>query len=95
MLGGIVLAGAFSAIAGLSRGDHDPLSLPGSDAPPGQPIAPGTVLVAGQDVRILWSGSWYDGTVLQPLADGRALVRYDGWGSRWDEIVTLDRLRLP
>jgi hypothetical protein len=95
VLGGLLLAVGMAAYVGLSRPGRGPIALDDASSPPGVPVPPGTVLAPGQDVRVLWTDSWYDGTVLQPLPDGRILIRYDGWGSRWDEPVTPDRVRLP
>ncbi len=45
-------------------------------------------------LEIEWNGSWYRGHVLEgPDADGRCLITYEGWESRWDEWVGAERLR--
>lgn len=54
----------------------------------------GRVLQAGDKARVLWSGQWYDATILE-AEDGFYKVHYDGWGSNWDEWVNPDRVRLP
>jgi hypothetical protein len=44
-------------------------------------------------VEILWSGSWFKGQILA-VKNNSYLVRYDGWGSLYDEWVTEERIRL-
>ncbi len=47
---------------------------------------------AGDKLEIKWGSSWYQGEVLE--VDGeRYKVRYNGYGSRWDEWTGADRLR--
>ncbi|HEY9341738.1 MAG TPA: agenet domain-containing protein [Hanamia sp.] len=43
-------------------------------------------------VLVLWSGSWYEAQVLK-YKTPKYLVRYKGWGSLYDEWVTVDRIR--
>lgn len=45
-----------------------------------------------QKVEINWSGTWYKGTILE-VSNGKYKVRYDGWGSAYDEWVGQERLR--
>ena len=56
-------------------------------------VAPGQ-LVLGQPVKGLWSGRWWNATVIAVYADGRVRVHYDGWAASWDEDVTIDRVGL-
>ena len=47
---------------------------------------------SGEAVKVLWSSSWYPGTIKK--AEGsRYLIGYDGYSSSWDEWVTARRLR--
>lgn len=70
-----------SAAAMPATGDATPpADATPSDFPPGARVA------------IEWSGGWYPGTILRADA-GRYRVRYDGYGSHWDEWVTAARLR--
>lgn len=46
----------------------------------------------GMRVWIEWRGTWWRGSILDPLSDGQYRVHYTGWSSSWDEIVTLSRL---
>jgi len=48
----------------------------------------------GTNVEILWSGSWYKGSVID-VKEKQYKVTYEGWSSSWDEWVGKDRLRLP
>ncbi|MGV3658494.1 MAG: Tudor-knot domain-containing protein [Chitinophagaceae bacterium] len=48
----------------------------------------------GTKVEILWSGSWYKGSVIE-VKDSKYKITYEGWSSSWDEWVGRDRLRLP
>lgn len=43
-------------------------------------------------VSVEWSGRWYPAQILQ-AKDGRYLIRYDGYGSNWDEWVPPSRIR--
>ena len=45
-------------------------------------------------MKVLWSGRWWNATVIAVYADGRVRVHYDGWAASWDEDVTLDRVGL-
>jgi hypothetical protein len=49
---------------------------------------------AGEKVEVQSGGSWQAATVLE-VKDGRYKIRYDGWGSSWDEWVLPARLRRP
>lgn len=57
---------------------------PGPDRPSGHAV--------GGRVDVQWSGGWYKAQILQQQA-GRYLVRYDGYGSTWDEWVEPARIR--
>ncbi len=48
----------------------------------------------GTKVEILWSGSWYKGSVID-VKEKQYKITYEGWSSSWDEWVGKDRLRLP
>ena len=48
----------------------------------------------GTKVEILWSGSWYKGSVID-VKEAQYKITYEGWSSSWDEWVGKDRLRLP
>jgi hypothetical protein len=67
-----------------------------ADAPAARPsmaVASGMVHHAGDAVFVEWGGSMWRATVVAGLADGRAVIHYDGWGDEWDELVTPSRLR--
>jgi hypothetical protein len=51
------------------------------------------VLAVGEKAEVSWSGGWYKATILE-IGEGRYRIRYDGWGSEWDEWVTPSRMRL-
>lgn len=53
----------------------------------------GSTFKKGDKVSISWSGSWYKGMILE-VKDGKYKVRYDGWGSAFDEWVDASRLKL-
>lgn len=46
----------------------------------------------GERVRVRWRGSVYNATVQAVLAADRFLIHYDGYGSEWDETVSIDRI---
>jgi LSD1 subclass zinc finger protein len=68
-------------------------SAPPATMAPAVMAAPGQ-LALGQPVKVLWSGRWWNATVIAVYADGRVRVHYDGWAASWDEDVTLDRVGL-
>jgi hypothetical protein len=43
-------------------------------------------------VQIEWSGSWYDGTVVE-VQDAGYLISYNGYSDDWNEVVREDRIR--
>jgi hypothetical protein len=43
-------------------------------------------------VLVSWSGSWYKAQILE-YKTAKYLVRYEGWGSLYDEWVTVDRIK--
>ena len=51
------------------------------------------VIHRGESLMGEWHGSWYPVRVLRVRAAG-ARIRYDGYGSEWDEEMTRSRLRL-
>jgi hypothetical protein len=70
----------------------------GLDAPVEQPLdkvtapAAGGLLAAGDKVQVSWNSSWYKARILKREGD-RYFINYEGWGSNWDEWVTLERMR--
>lgn len=46
----------------------------------------------GDPVEVEWSGTWWKATVLD-VNGADTLIRYDGYGSSWDEWVTPPRIR--
>lgn len=50
-------------------------------------------LAVGQNVEVLWNGTWYAASILALLPDGTVRIHYTGWASSWDENVTRDRIR--
>jgi hypothetical protein len=61
----------------------------------GNVVGDRTRLRAGDDVLVEQQGAWYAAAVLEVEADGGVKVRYQGWGPRWDEVVSRQRLRTP
>lgn len=47
----------------------------------------------GDKVHIQWKEQWYSGYILEQNKQGLIKVRYDNWGSAWDEWVTPNRLK--
>lgn len=50
-------------------------------------------LAVGQNVQVLWNGTWYAASVLAFLSDGTVRIHYTGWADSWDENVARDRIR--
>jgi hypothetical protein len=48
---------------------------------------------AREEVDVEWHGSWWPAVVVEKRGRRRWLVRYDGYGSEWDEVVGPDRVR--
>lgn len=65
-------------------------------APSARPADTGSAraLRAGDSVMAFSGGGWYRATVLDAGPAGYK-VRYEGWGSGWDEWLPTGRLRLP
>ncbi|MBN2717692.1 MAG: hypothetical protein JXX14_17715, partial [Deltaproteobacteria bacterium] len=54
-----------------------------------------TPLRAGQRLHVLWDNNWYMGTAMHvDPTNGEVIIRYDGWGEQYDELVPRNRLRL-
>ena len=66
--------------------------LGGNSAAAAPPAAASGAYAPGARVTVEWSGRWYPAQILQ-TRDGRSLVRYDGYGSNWDEWVPPGRIR--
>ena len=49
---------------------------------------------AGDKVKILSAGSWYDGKILEVDAEKGYYVSYDGWSETFNEWVGKDRLQM-
>lgn len=45
-------------------------------------------------LHVEWQGSWWPATVLRQQRGGAALIRYDGYGPEWDEVVPASRMKL-
>jgi len=66
-----------------------------STSSPSQPTTPGrgeALCIPGNPVEVLWSGTWYDATVLAGT-EASCMIHYDGYDSSWDEAVGPDRMR--
>ncbi len=61
-------------------------ALAGSSAP--QPSS-------GQPCEVLWNSKWYPAQILETRADGKMLIRYDGYSATWNEWVSEARIRPP
>jgi hypothetical protein len=46
----------------------------------------------GDRVRVRWRGSVYAATVQAVLGTDRFSIHYDGYGSEWDETVSIERI---
>lgn len=66
--------------------------LGGSTTAAAPPASASGAYAPGARVNVEWSGRWYPAQILQ-ARDGRYLVRYDGYGSNWDEWVPPSRIR--
>ncbi len=54
----------------------------------------GSLCAPGKAVNVLYVGTWYPARVLEDLDSmNTCLVSYDGFGSNWDERVSLKRMR--
>lgn len=46
----------------------------------------------GDRIRVRWRGSVYSATVQTVMGPDKFVVHYDGYGSEWDEPVSLERI---
>lgn len=56
------------------------------------PVAQAPTFEIKQKVEILWSGTWYKGSILD-FKNGKYKVTYTGWGSTYDEWVEPEHIR--
>jgi hypothetical protein len=54
---------------------------------------PRSIYHVGDHVRVEWHGSIYPATILTALGDDRYRVRYEGFGSEWDEDIAMSRIQ--
>lgn len=53
------------------------------------------VCSVGDQAQVLWKGQWYPARVTKVNEDQtKCFIRYDGYGSEWDEWVTEGRIRV-
>ena len=70
------------------------LGISAASSAEASPPQGGSLCVPGQPVSVLYGGSWYPARVLEGLDSmNTCLVSYDGFGSNWDERVSLKRMR--
>lgn len=59
------------------------------------PVMATTPIRAGQKFHVKWGDGWYMGTAMHvDPSNGEIIIRYDGWGDQYDEVVPRDRLRM-
>ena len=46
----------------------------------------------GDTVAVKWGRNWWDATVMEPVGPNSWKIHYDGWSSKWDEVV--DHMRI-
>ncbi len=46
----------------------------------------------GTHALVEWSGLFYPAVVVAVIDEAHLKISYTGWGSEWDEVVTLDRV---
>lgn len=46
----------------------------------------------GDRVQVSWKGTWYQATIIE-VAGEKYKIHYDGYGTEWDEWVSLDRMK--
>jgi hypothetical protein len=47
----------------------------------------------GDQVRVEWSGRFYNAQIIEVVGKERYRVHYEGYGSEWDENVGLSRMQ--
>ncbi len=70
--------------------EKSPISGPISDIR----VTADTPVTVGQQFQVQWGDKWYVGTARFVDANGDIVIRYNGWGERYDEVVPRERLRL-
>jgi hypothetical protein len=58
------------------------------------PVTRDTPLEVDDPLWVEWNGTWYEGTVVSVLRNGRVRIHYVGWDDSFDEVVPRKRLRL-
>ena len=46
----------------------------------------------GDIIQVLWNDKWFKAQILE-VGNGKYKIHYDGYGSEWDEWVTLNRMK--
>ncbi|MBN2530357.1 MAG: hypothetical protein JXR76_28470 [Deltaproteobacteria bacterium] len=53
-----------------------------------------TPVKVGQQFHVKWGDQWYMGTAMHvDPTNGEIIIRYNGWGDQYDEVVPRERLR--
>ena len=59
------------------------------------PASAQPICAVGDKAQVLWKGSWYGARVQRTNDEQtRCFIRYDGYGSEWDEWVMGDRIKV-
>jgi hypothetical protein len=59
------------------------------------PDAAASAYAIGDRVEIAYGNDWFAGTITKVAPRKRYGITYTGWDSGWDEVVGMERLRLP
>lgn len=97
MLGIVVLAIAVvTVLGGFAAAFYLRIpSRPSSTASSSAAVGDARSLAVGQPVQVEWQGRWYAATVLSVLSPVEVRIHYIGWSDRWDETVSIARVRRP
>jgi hypothetical protein len=57
-----------------------------------EPIRGAMSFPRGTSVYVEWNGTWWNARVLEVVSSSEWKIRYDGWSSRWDEVVSTSRI---
>ncbi len=86
VLGALMLAvGAYASFGVEKRGD--PVEANGPAVTSVEEIHMGAYVYVESD------GEWYDAVVKEVGPGDAALIHYDGWDSKYDEVVPISRIR--
>ena len=82
-----------SRIKGLRKGNEVPPEPPAKVRQKAALAAQTNTYRLGDHVRVEWNGRYYPAQIVDVVGKERYRVHYEGYGSEWDENVSLNRIQ--